>query len=245
MRKILKCIIIDDEEGAHLVLRHYIQELKQLDLQKSFYNPIEAMDYMYHTPVDLIFLDINMPGITGLQMLKALKNPPLVILTTAYKEYALESYEYRVVDYLVKPFDLARFMGAIDHVFSRFSPVAAAAQTPHTNSITPIPQIEEPSFIVLRVDGDVVKFQYSEITHIQSWGNYIKVFTADKTYLSASTTAEIEKKLDRKLFLRIHKSHIVALSKIKKISGGQVELESGTILPIGSTYKRELLDAFQ
>ncbi|WP_413511752.1 LytR/AlgR family response regulator transcription factor [Myroides odoratus] len=248
MRKILKCIIIDDEEGAHLVLRHYIHELKQLDLQKSFYNPIEAMDYMYHTPVDLIFLDINMPGITGLQMLKALKNPPLVILTTAYKEYALESYEYRVVDYLVKPFDLARFMVAIDHVFSRFTPIETTAKTPHTDSILPIApvaQIEEPSSIVLRVDGDVVKFQYSEITHIQSWGNYIKVFTADKTYLSAITTSEIEKKLDRKLFLRIHKSHIIALSQIKKISGGQVELESGIILPIGSTYKRELLDAFK
>jgi len=238
MSKILKCIIIDDEEGAHLVLRHYIKELKQLDLQKSFYNPIEAMEYLYHTPIDLIFLDINMPGITGLQMLKALKNPPLVILTTAYKEYALESYEYRVVDYLVKPFDLARFMGAIDNVFSRFIPMREGVES------TSIPSTPAVDFIMLRVDGDTIKLPYHAITHIQSWGNYVKVFTGDKPYVSAMTTTEIEKKLDRRHFMRIHKSHIVALNKITKISGGQVELETGVILPIGATYKRELLEVF-
>lgn len=237
MNKTLKCLIIDDEEGAHLVLRHYIQKLKQLDLQKSFYNPIEAMEYMYENPVDLIFLDINMPGITGLQMLKALKNPPLVVLTTAYKEYALESYEYRVVDYLVKPFDLARFMSAIDNVFSRYIPLPEA-----TDATAKEPEI---SYILLRVDGDTLKLQYSEITHLQSWGNYVKVFTKERQYLSPITTAEIEKKLDRKHFMRIHKSHIVALNQIKKISGGQVELDMGVVLPIGSTYKRELLEKFE
>lgn len=242
MNKRLKCIIIDDEEGAHLVLRHYIEKLKQLDLQKSFYNPIEAMEYMYDTPVDLIFLDINMPGITGLQMLKALKNPPLVILTTAYKEYALESYEYRVVDYLVKPFDLARFMTAIDHVLSRFNPPSERLILPPETKQELIP--EATTHIVLRAEGDTIKLHYDEITHLQSWGNYVKVFTKDKQYLSAITTTEIEKKLDRQYFMRIHKSHIVALNQIKKISGGQVELQTGVILPIGSTYKRELLEAF-
>ncbi|MGQ8869712.1 LytR/AlgR family response regulator transcription factor [Myroides sp. TSA_177.3] len=237
MNKTLKCMIIDDEEGAHLVLRHYIQKLKQLDLQKSFYNPIEAMEYMYENPVDLLFLDINMPGITGLEMLKALQNPPLVILTTAYKEYALESYEYRVVDYLVKPFDLARFMAAIDNVFSRYKPISETTDA--------MPKEQETSYILLRVDGDTLKLHYSDITHLQSWGNYVKVFTKEKQYLSPITTTEIEKKLDRNHFMRIHKSHIVALNQIKKISGGQVELERGVILPIGSTYKRELLDKLE
>ncbi|MDM1045931.1 response regulator transcription factor [Myroides sp. 1354] len=237
MNKTLKCMIIDDEEGAHLVLRHYIKQLKQLDLQHSFYNPIEAMEYMYENPVDLIFLDINMPGISGLEMLKALKNPPLVVLTTAYKEYALESYEYRVVDYLVKPFDLARFMAAIDNVFSRYTPIN---ETTDSNQ-----EEKETSYLLLRVDGDTLKLYFDEITHLQSWGNYVKVFTKEKQYLSPITTTEIEKKLDRKRFMRIHKSHIVALNQIKKISGGQVELERGLILPIGSTYKRELLERFE
>lgn len=237
MNKTLKCMIIDDEEGAHLVLRHYIKQLKQLDLQQSFYNPIEAMEYMYENPVDLIFLDINMPGISGLEMLKALKNPPLVVLTTAYKEYALESYEYRVVDYLVKPFDLARFMAAIDNVFSRYTPIN---ETTDSNQ-----EEKETSYLLLRVDGDTLKLYFDEITHLQSWGNYVKVFTKEKQYLSPITTTEIEKKLDRKRFMRIHKSHIVALNQIKKISGGQVELERGLILPIGSTYKRELLERFE
>ncbi|WP_278551143.1 LytR/AlgR family response regulator transcription factor [Elizabethkingia bruuniana] len=239
MSKILKCIIIDDEEGAHLVLRHYIKDLKQLQLKKSFYNPVEAMDYMYANPVDLVFLDINMPGMSGLQMLKALRNPPLVILTTAYKEYALESYEYRVVDYLVKPFDLARFMAAIENVFSRFPQPSTTSENQVSNLIS------QESFIVLKVDGNVIKVSYDEITHIQSWGNYVKVFTTIGYYLSPTTTTETEQKLDKKLFMRIHKSYIIALKRISKISGGQVELDTGLILPIGNTYRRELLEYFQ
>ncbi|OBS11388.1 DNA-binding response regulator [Elizabethkingia miricola] len=239
MSKILKCLIIDDEEGAHLVLRHYIKDLKQLQLKESFYNPVEAMDYMYANPVDLIFLDINMPGMSGLQMLKALRNPPLVILTTAYKEYALESYEYRVVDYLVKPFDLARFMAAIENVFSRLPQSVEPSKTPESDLIPQDP------FIILKVDGNVVKISYNEIIYIQSWGNYVKVFTANSYFLSPATTAETEQKLDKKLFMRIHKSYIVALKHISKISGGQVELDTGLVLPIGNTYRRELLEYFQ
>lgn len=221
------------------MLRHYIKDLKQLQLKESFYNPVEAMDYMYANSVDLVFLDINMPGMSGLQMLKALRNPPLVILTTAYKEYALESYEYRVVDYLVKPFDLARFMAAIENVFSRFPQPSTTSENQVSNLIS------QEAFIVLKVDGNVIKVSYDEITHIQSWGNYVKVFTTIGYYLSPTTTTETEQKLDKKLFMRIHKSYIIALKRISKISGGQVELDTGLILPIGNTYRRELLEYFQ
>lgn len=194
---------------------------------------------MYANPVDLVFLDINMPGMSGLQMLKALHNPPLVILTTAYKEYALESYEYRVVDYLVKPFDLARFMAAIENVFSRFPKLVESSENLVNNLIS-----KEP-FIILKVDGHVIKVNYNEITHIQSWGNYIKVFTTNGYFLSPTTTTETEQKLDKKLFMRIHKSYIIALKRISKISGGQVELDTGLILPVGNTYRRSLLEYFQ
>lgn len=240
MGKVLKCIIIDDEEGAHLVLRHYIKDLKQLDLKASFYNPVEAMDYMYRNAIDLIFLDINMPGMTGLQMLKALNKPPLVVLTTAYTEHALESYEYRVVDYLVKPFDTARFMAAIDNVFTRFKNVDLPSQ-----HIPAAVGGSENNSIILKVDGAILKIHHHEIVYIQSWGNYVKVFTKDDHYLSAITTSEIEQKLDKKLFMRIHKSYIVALDRIVQVSGGQLKLDTGCILPVGNTYKRELLEAFQ
>ncbi|PSK93502.1 LytR/AlgR family response regulator transcription factor [Taibaiella chishuiensis] len=236
MHNILRCIIVDDEEGAHLVLRHYIKDLKQLELKASFYNPVAAMDYMYRNPVDLIFLDINMPGLSGLQMLQALAHPPFVILTTAYREYALESYEYRVVDYLVKPFDMPRFMAAIDNVFSRLrrAPAPEAEKT-----------VSAPDGIVLKVEGDFIRLPYSSISHIQSLGNYVKVFAGDQVYLSPITTTELEQKLDKQYFKRIHKSYIVALHRISKISGGLVVLDSGLSLPVGNTYRRELLEHFR
>jgi two-component SAPR family response regulator len=114
----LNCIIIDDEEGAHRVLEHFISQLSHLKLNKSFYTAVEAMEYLYSNQVDLMFLDINMPGLTGMEML-TMSNKPFVILTTAYKEYALESYKYDVVDYLVKPFDFKTFLSAIDKVINR------------------------------------------------------------------------------------------------------------------------------
>lgn len=236
MDKVLRCIVIDDEEGAHLVLEHYLKLMKNIELKASFFNAIQAMAYIYENPVDLIFLDINMPGLTGLEMLQVMSNPPLVILTTAYKEYALEGYRYRVVDYLVKPFDFPRFMAAIDNVFSRLG-----TKDNNGTSLKPPPL----SHLTLRVDGDMIKVALREITHIQSMGNYVKVFAGRSVYISQVTTSEMEQKLEKTDFLRIHKSYIVGLSHISKITGAQVILANGAILPIGSTYRRELLERFQ
>ena len=236
MDKAVRCIIVDDEEGAHLVLTHYLQNLKHVQLIASFYNAFEALEHLHQNETDLMFLDINMPGLTGLQMLKTMSSPPLVILTTAYREHALESYEYRVVDYLVKPFDFQRFMRAIDNVFSRIQ----VKEHDQIEVVTPATQ----SSIMLKVDGDLIKIGYSEIYYLQSWGNYVKVYTAKGTFLSPITTTEIEQRLDRTTFRRIHKSYIVALKNVKRITGGQVELDNGTLLPIGSTYRRELMDCF-
>ncbi|SFU01686.1 DNA-binding response regulator, LytR/AlgR family [Algoriphagus locisalis] len=236
MDRALRCIIVDDEEGAHLVLRHYLKDLKYIKLEASFYNALQAMEYMYQNTVDLMFLDINMPGLTGLQMLKSFTNPPMVILTTAYGEYALESYEYRVIDYLVKPFDFHRFLLAIDNVLSRL-PFKEA-------EVTDMPTEEIRSGIMLKVDGDILKVSYNEILYIQSWGNYVKVFTVERMYLSPITTAEIEQKLDTTMFIRTHKSYIVALKHIKRIAGGQIELDNDALVPIGSSYRRQFLQRF-
>lgn len=238
MADALKCIIVDDEEGAHLVLKQYIGQFPYLELTGAFYTAMEAMAHIYKDQVDLIFLDINMPGLSGLEMLETLSDPPLVILTTAYGEYALEGYKYRVADYLVKPFNLQRFMVAIDTVISRICP------KPVTSELNTVPGAMAGS-LILKVEGEIIKVPYDDIIYIRSWGNYVKVFTRQSVYLSPVTTMEIEQKVDKTRFVRIHKSYIVALSYIDKISGGQLQLSTGTFLPIGYTFKRNLLDYFQ
>ncbi|HWV74727.1 MAG TPA: LytTR family DNA-binding domain-containing protein [Pseudosphingobacterium sp.] len=235
--KPLRTIIIDDEEGAHLVLEHYLKGLSTITLVGSFYNAIEAMDYIYRNPVDLAFLDINMPGLSGMEMLAALSFPPQFVLTTAHKEYALESYQYQVVDYLVKPIEFPRFLAAIDKVLLRFKPPAYSFEA---NGGVPA----HPDFLMIRVDKDIVKVPLNEISYIQSLGNYVKVYTDSTTYVTPITTTEIEHNLQGAPFKRIHKSYIVALGKIKRISGGQVHLENDVVLPIGITFRRELLEQF-
>lgn len=233
----LNCLIIDDEEGAHLVLEYYLKDLSRIKLQGSFYNAIEAMEYIYSHQIDLIFLDINMPGLSGMEMLAAMTNPPLVVLTTAYAEYALESYKYQVVDYLVKPIQFPNFVAALDKVFSRLGKFSTVVDKKLVNS-------SAPDFLMLRVEGDTIRVVLNEISYIQSWGNYVKINANKKTFLSQITTVEIENRLDRAKFRRIHKSYIVALDRIKKITGGQIFLDDEIILPLGNTYKRELLEYF-
>lgn len=231
--KKLNCIIVDDEEGAHRVLEHFIAQSTYLNLSGSFFTAIDAMDYVYKNHIDLIFLDINMPGLSGMEMLEAMSKRPFVILTTAYKEFALESYQYDVCDYLVKPFDFKRFLSAIDKVINRMGIIK------HLFSEN---DLENPEHIILKVDGGVVKVTFDEIRYTQSCGNYVKFFTQEKMLLSQITTQEVEKKLNDKLFIRIHKSHLVALVEISKISGGQVSLRDGTILPLGNFYKKNVID---
>lgn len=228
----LNCIIIDDEEGAHRVLEHFISQLSHLKLNKSFYTAVEAMEYLYSNQVDLMFLDINMPGLTGMEMLEAMSNKPFVILTTAYKEYALESYKYDVVDYLVKPFDFKTFLAAIDKVINRLGTSKRTSEQPNNDT----------DHIVLKVDNEIIKLDFGSIYYTQSYGNYVKFFTAEKMYLSQITTQEVESKLDPRLFVRIHKSYLVALKEISKIAGGELSLKNGTVLPIGKFYKKNVID---
>lgn len=156
----LNCIIIDDEEGAHRVLEHFISQLKQLQLNGSFYTAVEAMEYLYNNQVDIIFLDINMPGLTGMEMLEAMSNKPFVILTTAYKEYALESYKYDVVDYLVKPFDFKTFLSAIDKVINRLGTPKRNLEQNNPDTYQPVAKTDH---LILKVDNEIVKLDFNTI----------------------------------------------------------------------------------
>ena len=223
-----KCIIVDDEPAAHYVLVNYIKQNANLELVKQCYNGIEAMNYLRENKVDLMFLDIDMPEITGLELLKIIPLPPKTILTTAYSEFALESYDYGVIDYLLKPIYFPRFLKAIDRFLS--------LNSPETTAIS-----EAINSINVKVDGHFVEIELDKILYAQSFGNYVKIFTTTKTYLASITTNEIEKCLPNASFLRIHKSYIVALDKIQASEKDFVTIANSN-LPIGITYKRELFE---
>jgi len=227
MRETKRCIIVDDEPAAHYVLANYIKQNPQLELVFQGYNGIEAMNYLRENPVDLMFLDINMPEISGMELLKILPTHPKTILTTAYSEFALESYDYGVIDYLLKPIYFPRFLKAIDRFFATESVKQKAEET--VNSVS------------VKVDGYLMDIELEQLLYAQSFGNYVKLHTTKRTYLASITTTEFEKCLPEKSFMRIHKSYIVALDKIDATEKDFVVIKNERI-PIGITYKRELTD---
>ena len=223
-----KCIIVDDEPAAHYVLANYIKQNPQLELVFQGYNGIEAMDYLRENHVDLMFLDINMPEISGMELLKIIPTHPKTILTTAYSEFALESYDYGVIDYLLKPIYFPRFLKAVDRFFSTENTKAKEEEVA-VNSIS------------VKVDGYFMDIELDQLLFAQSFGNYVKLHTMKRTYLASITTSELEKCLPEKSFMRIHKSYIVALDKIDVTEKDFVIIKNEK-LPIGITYKRELSD---
>ncbi|MFV8375116.1 LytR/AlgR family response regulator transcription factor [Flavobacterium sp. LB1P62] len=227
MKEPKKCIIVDDEPAAHYVLANYIKQNPQLELVFQGYNGIETMDYLRENKVDLMFLDINMPEITGLELLKIIPTHPKTILTTAYSEFALESYDFGVIDYLLKPIYFPRFLKAIDRFFSTENTIKTEEVT--INSVS------------VKVDGYFIEIELDQLLFAQSFGNYVKLHTIKRTYLASITTSEFEKCLPEKNFIRIHKSYIVALDKIDATEKDFVIIKKEK-LPIGITYRRELID---
>jgi DNA-binding LytR/AlgR family response regulator len=224
---ILKCIVVDDEPLAQRVLEKYISSLSSLVLMKKCNNALEAMSFLHQNEVDLIFLDVKMPELTGIEFLKTLAHPPPIIITTAYSEYALQGYEYSVVDYLLKPFSYERFLKAVNKVINKkveYKSTLSANREPVEN------------FIFLKADKIDHKILFSEIKYIEGCGNYIKVFTDNKMLMVAETLTTIEKNLPKELFTRTHKSYIVSIKKINQIEGNMIRIGDKTI-PIGNFYR--------
>lgn len=220
------CIIVDDEPAAHYVLQSHIRHVPQLELVHQCYNAFEAINYLREHAVDLMFLDINMPEISGMELLRTLKNPPRTILTTAYSEYAMESYDYGVVDYLLKPISLPRFITATERYFEI--------------SVNREPEKKDtPSFITVRSNGVSVRIELDDILYAQSLGNFIRIYTRDRTHIVSLTTSEFEEMLPDDQFLRIHKSFIVSLNKINEY-GKDTVMINNTNLPVGITYRQKL-----
>ena len=220
----LKYIIIDDEPLAHDIIKEFCSMLPHLQLEKDCYNAMEAMENLNKNTVDFMFLDINMPKLTGLDFLKTLTNPPKTIITTAYKEHALEGFELNVVDYLVKPFSFERLVKSINKV----------VQT--DQKATEISTTESGYRFFIKGDKKYHQISSDDILYIEAYGNYTKIYLKDEMIVSHEKISAFEELLPPDTFLRVHKSFIVALEKIKLIEGNRIMIETHEI-PIGQTYK--------
>jgi DNA-binding LytR/AlgR family response regulator len=223
----LKCLIVDDEPLAQRVLEKYVSELPGLELIGKCSDAIEAMEVLQEKDVDLIFLDINMPRLSGINFLKTYKNPPMVVITTAYTEYALESYELNVLDYLKKPFSFERFLQAVQKAEEKMKGGVEPQET----------EKDEREFIFVKANKKTINISLDSILYVEALGDYVKIFTHDGHIVTYQSLKGIERLLPSQKFYRIHKSYIVSLSKIKSIEGNMVHMEKGTI-PIGNNYKQ-------
>lgn len=230
----LKCLIVDDEPPAHKVLENYIGKLHSLILAGNCYNAIEALNFLHENTVDILFLDINMPELSGLEMLKTLNNPPIVILTTAYSEYALESYEFGVTDYLMKPIRFDRFLKSVNRVLEIKADEATAVQSPEKPAAP-----KETSFFI-KVDGIQRKVRFEDILYVESKGNFVRLHCEDMRLMTADTLSNMEQKLSPYGFLRVHKSYIVNLEKVTGLEGNRLLIQEIKI-PIGNSYKQGVL----
>ena len=222
------CIIIEDEPLAVKVLTDYISQVPFLNLQGKFKDAILAAEYLRDHKTDLIFLDIHLPRLKGMNFLRTLTDPPAVIITTAYHQYAVEGFELNVTDYLLKPFEFERFLTAVNKVKS----VQAKTLELKESEVTK-------NFIFLNVQKRKVKIYFDDILYIESQREYVKVVTAKKAYLTKMSTNEIETLLPSEQFKRIHRSFIISLNKIESYNAETVEI-NGISIPIGRGYKNVL-----
>lgn len=229
----IRCIIIEDQPPAQRVLKKYIGDMQNLDLRATFADALQAIDFLKAETIELIFLDIHLPKISGIDFLKSVQNKPNVILTTAFSEYALESYEYNVVDYLLKPFSFERFVQAVSKV--------PASKTAPILQESAAPMVSSPEFIFIKSGHQHIKVAVADIEYIQSDADYTEILAGSKKHLSQEPLRFWEEYLDSKNFMRIHRSYIVNTSKIEKIVGNQVHLGKQATLPIGRAYKEAFM----
>ncbi len=233
----LNCLIVDDEPLAHQVIESYIQKVERLKIVGNCYNAVDTINFLHKNHVDLVFLDINMPELTGIDLLKTLQDPPMIILTTAYSEFALESYELGVTDYLLKPIRFERFLKAVNKVLDIFDRQVTTELVQNNSSASGKSAVQD--HILAKANGITHKIMLSNIHYIQSYGNFIKIFTDEKVYLTAETMKNIENTLSESNFIRVHKSYLVNTEHIEKILSNSLFV-AGTEIPIGNTYKQIL-----
>lgn len=222
----LHCYIIDDEQPAINILTSYVKKTPSLQLVGSTTNALAALETFKKEKIDLLFLDIQMPDITGIEFLQILENPPMVIFTTAYEEYALQGYELNIIDYLVKPIPFARFLKGVNK----------ALKWQESNTSLTIPKEE---FLYVKADYQTVKIAFADILYIEGLKDYVKIYTSQKMIMTRLNLKGIAEKLANDQFIRVHRSFIVAFSKITTFQKRFIHLGEKKI-PIGNAYQEEL-----
>jgi DNA-binding LytR/AlgR family response regulator len=227
--KNIRCIVVEDEPASQEVLKKYIADYPQLELAALCSHAIDAGEQLRKlSNIELIFLDITLPKISGLDFYRSLSNPPHVIFTTAYPEYAVNGFEVNAVDYLVKPFPFERFLKAMNKLQDQLKPNTPSFQ----------------DYILVQADKKTHKVNYDDILYMEAMGDYVKIFPAGKTLIVHHTLQKLQELLPSGRFFRIHKSYLISLQRIDYIEGNMVIINS-TQLPIGQTYRGEFLARIQ
>jgi DNA-binding LytR/AlgR family response regulator len=227
----MKCIIVDDEKMARVIINTLCKEIKHLEILSEFSNAIQALKYLNENEVDLIFLDIHMPDFNGLDFIKSLKNPPKIILTTSDPKFAIEAFEYDfIVDYLLKPIEPARFLKAIGKADNK--KVQTTSQSPKSQDIS--------NDFYVNIDRRLIKIDLPSIYLIEAKGDYIHIKTDEKNYIVHSTLKKIEDKLPDSLFLKIHRSYIINIKKIIDIEDNSVLIKKD-VIPVSRSKRPELM----
>jgi two-component system LytT family response regulator len=242
----ITCIIVDDEQPAIDVLEHYIRQTPSLQLVASFTNPLQALQLLNERPVDLLFLDIQMPEISGIDLIKAIRGRSKVILTTAYSEFVSEGFELEVADYLLKPIPFPRFLKAIQRLQDQQEPAPSTIRPPQA---TPIGSPDDNDltgdyfFVKTEQKGKMLKINFKDIDYIEGMKNYVAIYHDGTRTLALLNMKDLEERLPTRFFMRIHRSYIIALEKIVAIEGNIVQLRkvSEEIL-LGETYRAAFLE---
>ncbi len=232
----IKILIVDDEPLAHEIILDYLADLPFVEVMSQCYLATEALNYISENQVDLLFLDVNMPKLSGIDLLKVLTNKPQVIITSAYQEYALESFELDVCDYLLKPYRYDRFLKAVNKAHEQIK-----LQTSQSEITQPEKEIDaknNDSNIFIKVDKKLIQLKLADISFFEAYGNYVKVWVNEKVYLTPRTLSSFEAQLEANLaFIRIHKSYIIQKSQINFIEAGVINMNNQQSLSIGKSYK--------
>jgi DNA-binding LytR/AlgR family response regulator len=231
-----RCLIVDDEPLARVLIRGHVEKLENFEIVAECGDAMKALNVLREKQVDLIFMDIQMPQITGIEFLKTLKHAPKVIITTAYREYALEGFELDVVDYLLKPITFERFLKSVNKFYQMNQEeiqVVAGSSGDKTN---------DESYIYVKENKKIVKVYLSEIWYIEGLSEYIQIYTNKRKIITKTSMALMEEKLPAGKFLRIHKSFIVSVLKIEAFTANTIEIQ-GKELPIGRSFKNAVLNA--
>jgi len=228
-----RCLIIDDEPLAIKLIKTHLGKLDSFEIAGECRSALKAVEYLQREKIDLMFLDINMPEINGLDFLKSIPDPPYVIITTAYREYAIEGYDLDVVDFLLKPISFERFLKAINRYCNRSRKVEVRSTDIHTRN-------QEMKFIYIQDGKNIFKILYDDVLYFEGYGEYVKVITAGKNYIVRDSLTEFEHKFSTDYFIRIHKSYIINTQKITGFNSIQVILKN-TQLPIGRMYREKVM----